>query len=386
MGFFKKLKDKLFTLKTDEQKLEEKNAKVEAKLAKKMAKSTPTRNLEDEQLKLKKVQDKLAKEEQKEIEKNTKVEKFVTGLAKSNNLFSKALLDLEKNHIVLDEDYFESLEEILIMSDVSLKLTQVLLNEVKQTVRRQNIEDPKMVAEIIIDKMFLLYANQDDINTELSFDPTKMNVYMMVGVNGSGKTTSIAKIANLFIKQGKKVLIAAADTFRAAAAEQLQIWAQRVGADIVVAQKQNQDPASVVFQALEKGKNEKYDLVIIDTAGRLQNKVNLMNELEKINRIVEKFIERPIDESLLVLDATTGQNGISQARAFNEVTKLTGIVLTKMDGTSKGGIVLTIKDEFNLYVKYIGLGEKVDDLSEFDLDAFIYAMAKDVIESEINNA
>nr|WP_243720107.1 signal recognition particle-docking protein FtsY [Mycoplasma testudineum] len=351
-----------------------------------MAKSTPTRNLEDEQLKLKKVQDKLAKEEQKEIEKNTKVEKFVTGLAKSNNLFSKALLDLEKNHIVLDEDYFESLEEILIMSDVSLKLTQVLLNEVKQTVRRQNIEDPKMVAEIIIDKMFLLYANQDDINTELSFDPTKMNVYMMVGVNGSGKTTSIAKIANLFIKQGKKVLIAAADTFRAAAAEQLQIWAQRVGADIVVAQKQNQDPASVVFQALEKGKNEKYDLVIIDTAGRLQNKVNLMNELEKINRIVEKFIERPIDESLLVLDATTGQNGISQARAFNEVTKLTGIVLTKMDGTSKGGIVLTIKDEFNLYVKYIGLGEKVDDLSEFDLDAFIYAMAKDVIESEINNA
>nr|WP_318024581.1 signal recognition particle-docking protein FtsY [Mycoplasmopsis agassizii] len=339
---------------------------------------------EAETKEIKKLQEVEAKIEQTkliEIEKATKVEKFVTGLAKSNSNFSKALLDLNASTIKIDEAYFESLEEILIMSDVSLKLTNVIIHEIKETIKRQGISDKNLISEIIVDKMFLLYANQDNLSTELNFQDGRLNVFMMVGVNGSGKTTSIAKIAAKFIKQNKKVLIAAADTFRAAAAEQLSIWAKRVGADIVTAKKENQDPASVVYETLEKAKKENYDLVIIDTAGRLQNKVNLMNELEKLNRIVEKFIEREIDEALLVLDATTGQNGISQAKAFKEVTKLSGIILTKMDGTSKGGIVLTIKDEFDIHVKFIGVGEKIDDLTEFDLDKFIYAMAKDVIET-----
>ncbi|PAK21560.1 signal recognition particle-docking protein FtsY [Mycoplasmopsis agassizii] len=376
MGFFKKLKEKIFRIKTDDEKKLEKEDKLEEKKAKKLT--------EAETKEIKKLQEVEAKIEQTklvEIEKATKVEKFVTGLAKSNSNFSKALLDLNASTIKIDETYFESLEEILIMSDVSLKLTNVIIHEIKETIKRQGISDKNLISEIIVDKMFLLYANQDNLSTELNFQDGRLNVFMMVGVNGSGKTTSIAKIAAKFIKQNKKVLIAAADTFRAAAAEQLSIWAKRVGADIVTAKKENQDPASVVYETLEKAKKENYDLVIIDTAGRLQNKVNLMNELEKLNRIVEKFIEREIDEALLVLDATTGQNGISQAKAFKEVTKLSGIILTKMDGTSKGGIVLTIKDEFDIHVKFIGVGEKIDDLTEFDLDKFIYAMAKDVIET-----
>ncbi|WP_371246155.1 signal recognition particle-docking protein FtsY [Mycoplasmopsis agassizii] len=376
MGFFKKLKEKIFRIKTDDEKKLEKEDKLEEKKVKKLT--------EAETKEIKKLQEVEAKIEQTklvEIEKATKVEKFVTGLAKSNSNFSKALLDLNASTIKIDEAYFESLEEILIMSDVSLKLTNVIIHEIKETIKRQGISDKNLISEIIVDKMFLLYANQDNLSTELNFQDGRLNVFMMVGVNGSGKTTSIAKIAAKFIKQNKKVLIAAADTFRAAAAEQLSIWAKRVGADIVTAKKENQDPASVVYETLEKAKKENYDLVIIDTAGRLQNKVNLMNELEKLNRIVEKFIEREIDEALLVLDATTGQNGISQAKAFKEVTKLSGIILTKMDGTSKGGIVLTIKDEFDIHVKFIGVGEKIDDLTEFDLDKFIYAMAKDVIET-----
>ena len=201
----------------------------------------------------------------------------------------------------------------------------------------------------------------------------------MVGVNGVGKTTTIAKIANHLIKENKKVLIAAGDTFRAGAVDQLEVWANRVGSDIVKPNKHAADPASVVFDAVKKAKAENYDVLIVDTAGRLQNKVNLMNELEKISRIISREIPDAPHESLLVIDATTGQNGISQAKSFKEVTPLTGIVLTKMDGTSKGGIILTIKDELQLAVKMIGLGEALEDLQEFDLDAFIYGMTKGLI-------
>ncbi|CAC13847.1 CELL DIVISION PROTEIN FTSY [Mycoplasmopsis pulmonis] len=369
MGFFKNLKDRLFKLKTKEELEEQKKILEEAKLKAK------------EEKKLQKIQIKLEKDQKKEIAQLESVQKFVTGLNKSNSNFSKAILELQNNHVKLDDDFFEELEEILIMSDISAKLALLIIDEIQREVKIQNIDDPKIISEIIVDKMFLIYANKSFIDINLNYQEQRMNVFLMVGVNGSGKTTSIAKIAKRYKDLQKKILIIAGDTFRAAASEQLEIWANRVGVEIFKASQKNQEPASVVYQGLEYAKNNNFDLVIIDTAGRLQNKINLMNELEKINKIINKFIGRSVDESLLVIDATTGQNGVSQARSFKEVTNLTGIVLTKMDGTSKGGIVLSIKDEFDLNVKLIGLGEKMDDLVDFDLDSFIYGMTKDLIEN-----
>lgn len=326
--------------------------------------------------KLQKIEEKKYKVALKEQEKARKLGTYVSGLSKSNLSFTDAIKELQNRHNKIDEEFFEDLEEILIMSDISVKLVDIIIEECKKEVKNENITDVKLINEIIADKLFSIYTANSIVDTSLNLKDNRLNVILVVGVNGCGKTTSISKIANKLIKEGKKVLIAAADTFRAAAFEQLEIWASKVGADILKPNLNETDPAAVVYKAIDKGLQENYNILIIDTAGRLQNKVNLMTELGKINKIITSKIPAAPHESLLVLDATTGQNGIMQAKIFKEVTPISGIILTKMDGTSRGGIVLTIKDEIGLAVKYIGLGEQVDDLVEFDLEQYIYGLMK----------
>lgn len=347
MGFWSKLKEKMFG--TEQERALRKKQKLEEKEYKKTL---------------------------KELEKKNKLGTYISGLSKSNDSFISAIKQLQNKHNKIDEEFFEGLEEILIMSDISMKLVNIIINECKKEVRTENISDPELITEIIADKLFTIYTANSIVDTSLNIESNRLNIILVVGVNGCGKTTSISKIANKLILQDKKVLIAAADTFRAAAVEQLEIWSSKIGADIIKPSLNETDPAAVVYKALEKGINEKYDVLIIDTAGRLQNKVNLMSELAKINKIIVNKIPDGPHESLLVLDATTGQNGIIQAKIFKESTPLTGIILTKMDGTSKGGIVLTIKDEIGLAVKYIGMGEKLSDLVEFDLETYIYGLMK----------
>ncbi|VEU76122.1 signal recognition particle-docking protein FtsY [Mycoplasmopsis columboralis] len=350
MGFFKNLVKKVFS-KNDDQ-LSQKEQAIEQKIT-------------------------------QEIEKSGKLEKYKTGLSNASN-FGKQLLELQNRYNKIDEDFFEELEELLIMADINASLVYLIIEKIKREVKTNNIDDPKLIGEIVADQMFVIYTNNSVTNTNLNYQDGRLNVFVFVGVNGSGKTTSIAKMAYKFKQENKKVLIAAADTFRAGAVNQLDVWAQRIGVNIVKPDKEGADPASVVYKAMEKATNDKYDLLIVDTAGRLQNKVNLMNELNKMISIMQRFETSAPHESLLVLDATTGQNGLSQAKAFKEVANLSGIILTKMDGTSKGGIVLSIKDEYELNVKYIGLGEKLDDLQEFDLEMFIYQMTKDLINEQGN--
>ncbi len=392
MGFFKKLKERLFGSKENDN-IKNNNLNKNEISEEKFSKSTKEKNetiLNEkentkEEIKLIKKQEKLAKKEKKELNKQLnkekKINKYVAGLSKSGTNLTKKIRELQSNHKQIDEEFFEKLEEILIMSDISVSQVYLILEEIKKEVKVENITDKNLINEIIADKMFVIYANQSTVNTKLNLDHPGLNVLLMVGVNGSGKTTSIAKIANKLVLEGKRVLLAAADTFRAGAVEQLKIWAQRLNVDIILPDKEGADPASVVYKAFEKTKDNEYDVLIIDTAGRLQNKINLMNELAKINKIIQKFIPEAPHESLLVLDATTGQNGILQAEAFKEVTPISGIVLTKMDGTSNGGIILSIKDKLNIDVKLIGLGEKMDDLQEFDLDAYIYGLTKGLMEN-----
>lgn len=392
MGFFKKLKERLFGSKENDNIKNNdlnKNEISEEKFSKSTKEKNETTLNEKEntkeEIKLIKKQEKLAKKEKKELNKQLnkekKINKYVAGLSKSGTNLTKKIRELQSNHKQIDEEFFEKLEEILIMSDISVSQVYLILEEIKKEVKVENITDKNLINEIIADKMFVIYANQSTVNTKLNLDHPGLNVLLMVGVNGSGKTTSIAKIANKLVLEGKRVLLAAADTFRAGAVEQLKIWAQRLNVDIILPDKEGADPASVVYKAFEKTKDNEYDVLIIDTAGRLQNKINLMNELAKINKIIQKFIPKAPHESLLVLDATTGQNGILQAKAFKEVTPISGIVLTKMDGTSNGGIILSIKDKLNIDVKLIGLGEKMDDLQEFDLDAYIYGLTKGLMEN-----
>ncbi|MDO6856884.1 signal recognition particle-docking protein FtsY [Mesomycoplasma ovipneumoniae] len=306
------------------------------------------------------------------------LDKYVAGLSKSRLSFLNQIVQLQKKHIKIDDDFFDELEEILIMSDISPNFVNTIINALKDEVRFHNIDNPELITEIIMDKMYTIYSNRSIVNINLNVKPDRINVFLISGVNGSGKTTSISKIARKFVLEGKKVLIIAADTFRAAAVEQLEIWAKRVGASIVKPATNEKDPGSVVFRGLDFAIKEKMDLVLIDTAGRLQNNVNLMQELAKVNKIIAQKIPGGPHESLLVIDATTGQNGVSQAEIFTKATPISGIILTKMDGTSKGGIVFSIKDQLNISVKLVGLGEGMDDLQPFDLDLFIFAITKGV--------
>lgn len=308
-------------------------------------------------------------------------EKYVAGLDRSNTTLSDRINELAARFREINDEYFEELENVLIMSDVGVSMVLKIVSEIKNEVRLQNIIDPKEINEIIIDKMFVIYANDSVMTTKINYAKESLTVILMVGVNGAGKTTTIGKLAHRIMKdEGKSVMVAAGDTFRAGAIDQLAVWADRVGVDIVKG-KEGGDPSAVVYDALKQAKEKNVDVLICDTAGRLQNKVNLMKELEKMNRIIKREIPDAPQETLLVIDATTGQNGVSQAIEFSKITDVTGIVLTKMDGTAKGGIVLSIKDQLNIPVKFIGLGESVDDLQEFDLEQYIYGLCKNLVEA-----
>lgn len=307
-------------------------------------------------------------------------DKYVAGLDKSSTGLSERINQLAARYRTIDEDYFEELENILIMSDVGVNMVMKIVDEIKKEVRLENITDPQKINEIIIDKMFVIYANDSYMTTDIQYAKEGLTVILMVGVNGAGKTTTIAKLAYRMLQEGKKVVLAAGDTFRAGAVDQLAVWADRLEVPVVKG-KEGGDPSAVVFDAIKKAKEMNADVLICDTAGRLQNKVNLMHELEKTNRVIQREISDGPHETLLVIDATTGQNGVSQASEFSKITNVTGIVLTKMDGTAKGGIVLSIKDQLNIPVKFIGLGEKLDDLQEFDLEQYIYGLCRRLMES-----
>ena len=318
---------------------------------------------------------------EKLVGKSTKQnEKYVVGLDKSSETFSDRINELAARFREINDEYFEELENILIMADVGVSMVMKIVSEIKTEVRIRNITDPREINDIIVDKMFVIYANESVMSTKINYAAEGLTVILMVGVNGAGKTTTIGKLAHRIVHdEGKKVVVAAGDTFRAGAIDQLAVWAERVGVDIVKG-KEGGDPSAVVFDALNKAKETGADVLICDTAGRLQNKVNLMNELEKMNRIIKRVVPEGPHETLLVVDATTGQNGVSQAIEFSKITDITGIVLTKMDGTAKGGIVLSIKDALNIPVKFVGLGEQMDDLQEFDLEQYIYGLCKGLVE------
>ena len=328
-----------------------------------------------------KLKDKFVKKENKDIktEENESLEVYDKGLTKSRNTFSSRLLDLTKRYNKVNEEYFEELEEVLINADIGVNTVMNFMEKLRKRVKEEKITDTSLLKEIIVDELFIIYVNGESLSTNLKRYEDKPTVYLFVGVNGVGKTTTIAKLALKEKEQNRKVLLIAGDTFRAGATNQLKEWAERINVDFY-GKHEGVDPASVIYEGLEYALNNNIDTVLIDTAGRLQNKTNLMMELEKINRVIKKVINRSPDETLLVIDATTGQNGISQAKAFKDITDLTGIVLTKLDGTAKGGIVLAIKEEVNIPVKYIGLGETAKDLQEFDIEKYIYSLFKDFME------
>lgn len=306
------------------------------------------------------------------------VSTYEKGLSKTRKSFVNKLANLSKEYDEINENYFEELEELLINADIGVNTVMEFMDKLQRRVSKEKITDPSMLTEIIVDELFIIYVNDDILTNKINYNTNGPTVLLFVGVNGVGKTTTIAKLASKFKKDKKKILLVAADTFRAGAIEQLITWGKKVGCDVVSDGTTN-DPASVVYQGLEKAVKEKYDLVLIDTAGRLQNKVNLMKELEKINNVASKIVPNAPHETFLVIDATTGQNGISQAKSFKEITNLTGIILTKLDGTAKGGIVLAIKEEVKVPVRYIGLGEKEEDLQDFDIEKYIYGLFKDMM-------
>ena len=305
-------------------------------------------------------------------------EKFDTGLKKSRDSLTNSINNIARKYQRIDDAMLEEIEESLLLFDIGPKSTQKIMDSIIDEIKYQRVEDPKIIKEIIIDKLFVYYIQNTDIDFSINVKENTTNVILVTGANGVGKTTSIAKLAYLYKRKGYKVSLVAADTFRAGAIQQLKIWAEKIGVPIFTPIKENQDPASVIYTGVSNAKENGVDIVICDTSGRLQNKTNLMNELKKIENVIKKFDPTQPCESLLVIDATTGQNGINQAKAFNEVTKLTGIILTKIDSTSKGGIVLAIKDAFNLPVKFIGLGESLDDLREFDLESFIQSLTNSI--------
>lgn len=307
-----------------------------------------------------------------EVDHETKI--YNLGLAKSREGFGARLNSIANKYKEANSDYFDELERCLIEADVGVNLTMSVLDETEKMAASQHVDNPKEINDLLVDNLFMNYAKSgDSFQTEIKFDPENPTVLLMVGVNGTGKTTTIAKLAKHYKELEKKVLLVAADTFRAGAVQQLSIWANRIGVDIFE-RGQGADPASVCFDAVKKAINDKYDLVMVDTAGRLHTKDYLMAELGKVNRVIKKVLPVAPQEIWLALDANTGQNGVQQAKVFKEVTPLTGVVITKMDGTSKGGIILAIRDQLGVPVRFIGLGEHEDDLREFDLDRYLYAL------------
>ncbi|WP_422123539.1 signal recognition particle-docking protein FtsY [Planococcus sp. X10-3] len=313
-------------------------------------------------------------------EEEQSTEKYKEGLEKTRTGFTSKINDLVAKYRKVDEDFFEELEEVLLQADVGFETVLELMDDLRYEVQRKNVRDTSNVQSVISEKLVEIYQAGDAELNDIKF-ADGLTVILMVGVNGVGKTTTIGKLAHRLKNDGKSVMLAAGDTFRAGAIEQLDVWGQRVGVD-VVKQAAGSDPAAVMYDAVRSAKSRGVDVLICDTAGRLQNKVNLMNELEKIHRVISREVPGAPHEVLLALDATTGQNAMIQAQTFKDVTEVTGIVLTKLDGTAKGGIVLAIRNKLKIPVKFVGLGEKMDDLQPFDPQKYVYGLFAEGLDKE----
>lgn len=308
-------------------------------------------------------------------------DRYLSGLEKSKNSFSNKIRKLSLTFSGVNEEFLEELMIILLEADLGIHTAQKVVDEVENRAIDRKLRNASEIEDCLVEVLSDLYTETEE--KEFEFNENGPTVIMMVGVNGSGKTTTTAKLSNHFMKLGKTVCLAAADTFRAGAVDQLAMWAERLDIPCIKG-KPNADPSSVLVDACRYAKEHNIDVLICDTAGRLQNKVNLMNELSKMRRVVTKEIEGAPHETWLVLDSTTGQNGLSQAEIFNEVANLTGVILTKLDGTAKGGIVIAIKDVLKLGVKFIGLGEQIEDLKPFDLESYLYSISEGFIDHEEN--
>ena len=311
-------------------------------------------------------------------EKKGFFKRLVEGLTKTRNNIVSGIDSIFSGFSAIDEDFYEEIEEILIMGDLGINATTAIIEDLKQKVKEQHIKEPSACKQLLIDS---IKAQMNVGETAYEFE-NRQSVVLVIGVNGVGKTTSIGKLAGKLKDQGKKVILAAADTFRAAAGEQLTEWAHRAGVEIISGQE-GSDPAAVVYDAIQASKARHADVLLCDTAGRLHNKKNLMAELGKINRVIDREYPEAYRETLVVLDGTTGQNALAQARQFSEIADITGIILTKLDGTAKGGIAVAIHSELGIPVKYIGVGESIDDLQKFDADEFVNALF-DVKDSELS--
>lgn len=342
---------------------------IEAMLLEEIEEELPESGQEPKETAIENIQPSEAAVDEETVEdKVSFFSKLKDGLFKTRKNITEKINDVLSSFRSIDEDLFDELEEILITSDVGVETTMRILKDLRQKVKEQNVKDPMMVKDLL--KQELL----DIMGTEVStFGKHSPEIILVIGVNGVGKTTSIGKISSRLKKEGKKVLVAAADTFRAAAIDQLEVWGRRAGVD-VIRHQEGSDPAAVIFDAISAAKSRKTDILICDTAGRLHNKKNLMEELRKIFKVIEREYPEAKKEILLVLDATTGQNAIIQAKLFKEVADITGIILTKLDGTAKGGIVIAIKSELNIPVKLVGVGEKVNDLQDFIPQDFVNAL------------
>ncbi|MFJ6207778.1 signal recognition particle-docking protein FtsY [Lysinibacillus sp. NPDC092081] len=313
-------------------------------------------------------------------------QKFKAGLEKTRNSFTSKVNDLVARYRKVDEDFFEELEDLLLQADVGFETVMELMDKLRFEVQRKNIKDTNGIQTLISEKLVEIYEQGEADLIDLNMQPKgELTVILFVGVNGVGKTTTIGKLAHRLKSQGKTVVLAAGDTFRAGAIDQLQVWGDRVGCE-VIKQSEGSDPAAVMYDAIRAAKNRNADVLICDTAGRLQNKVNLMNELEKVHRVISREVPNAPHEVLLALDATTGQNALVQAQTFKEATNVTGIVLTKLDGTAKGGIVLAIRNKLHIPVKFVGLGEKMDDLQPFDAERYVYGLFADGLDKELQNS
>ncbi|MEL0537771.1 signal recognition particle-docking protein FtsY [Staphylococcus debuckii] len=397
MSFFKRLKDKFSGKSSDEEKelkdLDQEGQESESSKEESESKAEPKSTLPEAQPKEEKKEAPkddfdfddglISIEEFEEIESQKLGAKFKQGLEKSRENFQEQLNNLIARYRTVDEDFFEALEEMLITADVGFNTVMELVDELRTEAQRRNIKETSDLKEVIVEKIVEIYEQEDDHSEVMNLEDGRLNVILMVGVNGVGKTTTIGKLAHRYKAEGKKVMLAAGDTFRAGAINQLKVWGERVDVD-VISQSEGSDPAAVMYDAINAAKNKDVDILICDTAGRLQNKANLMNELEKMKRVIGRAVPDAPHEVLLCLDATTGQNALSQARSFKEVTNVTGIVLTKLDGTAKGGIVLAIRNELHIPVKYVGLGEKLDDLQPFNPESYVYGLFADMIEETVD--
>lgn len=383
MSFFKRLKDKFTGSEQQNETLDEQELQPDE------TRETDEQATDETKKKPKKLKEAdfdedglISIEDFEEIEAQRLGAKFKAGLEKSRQNFQEQLNTLIARYRKVDEDFFEALEEMLITADVGFNTVMELVDELRDEARKRNIQETEDLREVIVEKIVEIYHQNDDKSEAMDLQDGRLNVILMVGVNGVGKTTTIGKLAHRYQAEGKKVMLAAGDTFRAGAIEQLKVWGERVGVE-VVSQGEGSDPAAVMYDAINAAKNKGVDILICDTAGRLQNKSNLMNELEKVKRVIGRSIPEAPHEVLLCLDATTGQNALSQAKSFKEVTNVTGIVLTKLDGTAKGGIVLAIRNELHIPVKYVGLGEKLDDLQPFNPESYVYGLFADMIEENV---